>query len=137
MHGCLRCLKILYIHNCWNLFFVPEPLWNSDYHKLSNFRIDFFYRSVISPFAVKFFLLLFTSHCSPVTSSNLRNQALLFMELCLLQGTDLKNWCSITTDEWWRFENFLRLKAKSVEYSVYCSALLAFSFCHVCTVTVE
>ena len=30
MHGGLRCLKILYIHNCWNLVFVLEPLWNSD-----------------------------------------------------------------------------------------------------------
>jgi len=45
-------------------FFVPEPLWNSDKQKLSNFRIDFFYRSVISPFANKLFLLLFSSHCS-------------------------------------------------------------------------
>jgi len=44
--------------------FVPEPLWNSDNQKLSNFRIDFFYHSVISPFAVKVFLLLFSSHCS-------------------------------------------------------------------------
>ena len=64
MRGCLRCLKILYIHNCWNLFFVPEPLWNSDNQKLSNLRIDFFYRSVMSPFAVKLFLLPFGSHCS-------------------------------------------------------------------------
>jgi len=23
-------------------FFVPEPLWNSDNQKLSNFKIDFF-----------------------------------------------------------------------------------------------
>jgi len=44
--------------------FVPEPLWNSDYQKLSNFRIDFFYRNVISPFAVELFLLSFSSHCS-------------------------------------------------------------------------
>jgi len=56
--------KILYIHNCWNLFFVPEPLWNSDKQKLSNLRRDFFYHSVISPFAIKLFLLPFTSHCS-------------------------------------------------------------------------
>jgi len=28
------------------------------------FKIDFFYRSVTSPFAVKIFLLPFTSHCS-------------------------------------------------------------------------
>jgi len=64
MHGSLRCLKISYIHNCWNLFFVPEPLWNSDNEKLSNFKIDFFYRSVISPFAVQLFLVPFSSHCS-------------------------------------------------------------------------
>jgi len=38
MHGCLRCLKILYIRNCWNLFFVPEPLSNSDKKNLSNFQ---------------------------------------------------------------------------------------------------
>jgi len=43
-------------------FFVPEPLWNLD-KKLSNFRIDFFYHSVISPFAIKLFLLPFSSHC--------------------------------------------------------------------------
>ena len=58
------CLKILHIHNCWNLFFLPEPLWNSHKQELSNFRIDFFYRSVISPFAMKLFLLPFSSHCS-------------------------------------------------------------------------
>ena len=38
MHVSLRCLKILYIHNCWNLFFVTEPLWNSDNQKLSHFK---------------------------------------------------------------------------------------------------
>jgi len=45
-------------------FFVPEPLWNSDNQKLSNFRI-YFYHSVISPFAVKIFLLSknFTCMC--------------------------------------------------------------------------
>ena len=32
--------------------------------KLSNFRIDFFYCSVTSTFAIKLFLLPFTSHCS-------------------------------------------------------------------------
>jgi len=64
MHGCLRCLKILYVHNCWNLFFVPEPLWNSDNQKLSHFTIDLFYRNVISPIAVKLLLLPFSSHCS-------------------------------------------------------------------------
>ena len=42
-----------HIHNCWNLFFVPEPLWNSDNKKLSNFRIDLFYHNVISLIAVK------------------------------------------------------------------------------------
>jgi len=30
IHICLRCLKVLHIHNCWNLLFVPKPLWNSD-----------------------------------------------------------------------------------------------------------
>ena len=46
------------------ILFVPEPLWNSDKRKLSNFRIDFFCRRVISPFAMKLFLLPFTSNCS-------------------------------------------------------------------------
>jgi len=45
-------------------FFVPEPLWNSDNQKLSNFKIHFFYRSVKSLFAVQLFLLPFSSHCS-------------------------------------------------------------------------
>ena len=27
--------------------FVPEPSWNSDDQKLSNFKIDFFYRGVL------------------------------------------------------------------------------------------
>jgi len=44
--------------------FFPEPLWSSDKQQLSYFRIDFFYRSVISPFAIDLFLLPFTSHCS-------------------------------------------------------------------------
>ena len=47
-------------------FFVPEPLWNSNKEKLLNFRIDFFYRSVIDPitfcnkimFTTVYFLLL-------------------------------------------------------------------------------
>jgi len=30
MHRSLQWLKILYIHNCWKLFFVPEPLPNLD-----------------------------------------------------------------------------------------------------------
>ena len=70
MHKSWRCLKILYIYNCWNLFFVPEPMWNSDNQKLSNFKIDFFYRSVNcnSPgpitFCSKIILLPFGSHCS-------------------------------------------------------------------------
>jgi len=80
-------------------FFVPERLWNSDKQKLSNFRIDFFYCSVISPFAIKFFyyrLVLIAQRkilvlATPVTSSNLRNQALLFTELRLLQGTLVSN----------------------------------------------
>jgi len=54
-----------------------------DYQKLSNFKVDLFYCSVISPFAVKLFLLPFGSHCSTqnisfsdsCTSSNLGNQA--------------------------------------------------------------
>jgi len=95
MHGCLQCLKILYIHNCWNLFFVPKPFWNSDYQKLSNFKIDFFYHSVISPFAVKLFLLRLVLIAQRkisvlvtlVTSSNLHNQAPQFTELRILQGT--------------------------------------------------
>jgi len=45
-------------------FFVLEPLCSSDNQKLSNFRINFFYRRVISPFAVKLFLLPFSCHCS-------------------------------------------------------------------------
>ena len=68
IYWCLRCLKIVYIHNCWNIFFVPKPLWNSDKQKLSNFRMDFFYRCVISPFAIKLFLLPFSFHCSPQNS---------------------------------------------------------------------
>ena len=64
VYGSLRCSINVYFHNCWNLFFVPEPLWNSDKEKLLNFRIDFFYRSVISPFAINLFLLSFSSHCS-------------------------------------------------------------------------
>ena len=64
LDGSLRCLKILYIHNCWNLFFVPEPLWNSDNQKLANFKIGSFYHSLISPFAVHIFSLPFSSHCS-------------------------------------------------------------------------
>ena len=65
MPGCLQCLKILYIHNCWNLFFYPRTVVKLRLpKKISNFRIDFFYRSVISPFAVKLFLLPFSSHCS-------------------------------------------------------------------------
>jgi len=46
------------------LIFLPKPLWNSDKQKLSNLRIGFFYRSVMSPFAIKLFLLPFSSHCS-------------------------------------------------------------------------
>ena len=45
------------------IFFVPEPLWNSN-QKLSNFKTDFFYRSVTPPFPVKLFLLPSTSHFS-------------------------------------------------------------------------
>jgi len=26
IHGSLRCLKILYIHNCWNLFCCPRTV---------------------------------------------------------------------------------------------------------------
>jgi len=44
--------------------FCPRTVVNSDNEKSLNFRIDFFYRSVISPFAINLFLLLFTSHCS-------------------------------------------------------------------------
>ena len=43
--------------------FGAEPLLKAGNEKLPNFRIDFFYRSVISPFAVKFFSLPFSSHC--------------------------------------------------------------------------
>jgi len=64
MYGSLRCFKNLYFHNCWNPFFVPKLLWNSDKKKLLNFRIDFFYCSVISPFTINLFLLPFSSHCS-------------------------------------------------------------------------
>ena len=56
--------KDLYIHNCWNIFFGPEPLWNSDNQKLSKFKTDFFCSSVIIPFAVQLFLLQLSSHCS-------------------------------------------------------------------------
>jgi len=71
-------MRVLQISNAWMFamfknfihsellkpIFVPEPLWNSDNQKLSKFRIDFFYRSVISPFAVKVFLLPFSAHSS-------------------------------------------------------------------------
>ena len=75
-------------------FFVLEPLWNSDKQKFSKFRIDFFCHSVTSPFAIKIFyyrLLLIAQRkisvlATPVTSSDLRNQAPLFTELHLLQG---------------------------------------------------
>jgi len=42
----------------------PEPLWNSDNQKISNFKINFFYCIVTSSFVVKLFLLLFSSRCS-------------------------------------------------------------------------
>ena len=97
MHGCLRCLNFFCIHNCWNLYFVPEPLWNSDKQKLSNFRIDFFYRGVISPFAIKLFLLPLSFHCSTqnigFSDSGYVMKPPLFMELCLLQGTLTKTTC--------------------------------------------
>ena len=64
MHRSLRRLKILYIHNCWNLFFVSESLWNSDKQKIIKLQNKPFYGSVISPFAVQLFLLPFSSHCS-------------------------------------------------------------------------
>ena len=38
--------------------------WISYFTQWSNSKIDFFYRRVISPFAVKLFLLLFSYHCS-------------------------------------------------------------------------
>jgi len=58
-------------------------------------KIEFFNRSVISPFAVKLiychFVLIAQRKISvlatPVTSSNLRNQAPLFTELRLVQAT--------------------------------------------------
>jgi len=46
-----------------NYFFLPELLWNSDNEKFLNFKIDFFYHIVTSPFPVKLFLLPFSSHC--------------------------------------------------------------------------
>jgi len=63
---------------------------------LSNFRIDFFYRSVISPFAIKLFLLPFSFHCS---TQNIGfsdsgyvikppQQSSAVTELRLLEGTD-------------------------------------------------
>jgi len=95
MYGSLRCLKNFNFHNCSNLFFVPEPLRNSDKEKLLNFRTDLFYHSVISPFAVNLFLLPFTSHCSTqnIGFSDFGyvikppNQSPLFTELRLWQGT--------------------------------------------------
>ena len=97
MHGSLRCLEILYIHNCWNLFFLsPNRCETKNNKKLWNFKLHFVYRSVISSFAVlyKYFyyrLVLTAKHtisvlATPDTSANLRNQAPLFTELCLLQG---------------------------------------------------
>jgi len=95
IHGSLRCLKILYIHNCWNLLFCPWTILKLDNEKLQSFKIDFFYQSVTSPFALKLFLLPFTTYCSTKnivfigsgTSSNLCNQAPLFTELRLSQAT--------------------------------------------------
>jgi len=53
-----------FMHSQLLNFFVSEPLRNLDKQKLSNFRIDIFYRGVISPFAIKLFLLPLSSHCS-------------------------------------------------------------------------
>jgi len=101
-------------------FFVPEPLWNSDKQKLSNFRIDFFYHSVISPFAIKFFLLPFSSHCStqnisfsdsfyiikPPQPSSAVHGALPFA------GYPCFNWCLVPVSSWfhfwWQFELWQR-----------------------------
>jgi len=63
-HGSLRCLKISYIHSCCNLFFCPRTVVKLRQTKITKLKIDFFCRSVTSPFAVKLFLLPFTSHCS-------------------------------------------------------------------------
>jgi len=64
IHGSLRCLKILYIHNCWNLFSCPRTVVKLRWPKIIKLHNILFYRSVTSPFALKLFLLPFTSHCS-------------------------------------------------------------------------
>jgi len=76
-------------------FFVPKPLWNSDNQKLSNFKIFFFFRSVIKYHLLQYNyfyyrLVLIAQRkilvlAPPVTSSNLCNQApLVFTQLRLL-----------------------------------------------------
>ena len=92
---CVEVCDVKKFYTITTICLVPKPLWNSDNQKFSNFKKDFFYCSVILPFAVQLFLLLFGSIAqgkiavlvTPVTSSNLRNQAPLFTELRLLQGT--------------------------------------------------
>ena len=45
------------------IFLLSPNRCETHKEKLSNFRLDF-YRSVMSPFAIKLFLLPFSSHCS-------------------------------------------------------------------------
>jgi len=58
MHESL-CLKILYIHNCSNLFFCPRTIVKLRYPKIIKLQnsLDFFHRSVILLFTVQLFLL--------------------------------------------------------------------------------
>ena len=114
MHGCSRCLKILYFHNCWNLFFVPEPLWNSDNHKIIKLQNRLFYRNVTSPFAVKLFLLPFTSHFSKKNISFNDSGYIIkppqpsstITELCLLQATLF----SIVANNFWSMMLYVKIE---------------------------
>jgi len=57
-------VKKFYTFTTVDTYFLSPNRCEAHNQKLSNFRIDFFYRSVILPFAVKLFLLPFSSHCS-------------------------------------------------------------------------
>jgi len=78
----------------------PNRCYNSDNQKLSNFRKDLFYHNAISSIAVKLLyyrLVLIAQHkisvlATSVTSSNLRNQALL-----LTEGTKNKEYMRTNT----------------------------------------
>ena len=97
MHGCLRCLKTLLHSHLWKPIFLVLNRCETQISKNYQTSKYTFYRiSLISPFAVKLFLLYWlvliaerktSVLATPVASSNLHNQAPLFTKLCLLQGT--------------------------------------------------